>query len=785
MKRLISLCAVAGVAAVVTALAHNSFSYLYPRSYSRWQDAMLSGNGKTGIMVFGDPQHETVVFTSRGFNFPGGAPRSFAKVPRDTVEKISALCAAGRFKEANDLAVSSSQWRNGGEGGRHPGFMMRIDMPDGGEPSAYRRSCDYSTGEILVEWADSLGSWRRSSFVSRVADVAVTRISSTDRKPVTCAVSLALPDSANFPKGMAVARTATDSSLGIKINYAGASSDKGFGGTMRYAVKGGRKEVRNDTLFVEGAREVTLIAGAGKFTGASDNALELLAARVSDIRPDYNVLLKAHKAEHGRIFSRVKIDLGADEASRSLPNETLLAMQRESDRPVPALWERIFDSGRYHFLSSSSELTPPDLLGIWTGDCNAGWGGYYHLDANLNLQVAGGNIGAMPEAMEGYFHLNEVWAADFSCNAADLLGCRGMVACGNTPGLSSGLMASINEYYPYHYATGEEAWLLYPFWEHYQMTGDKEFLRTRLYPLLSSMGDFYEDFLRHRDKDGKYILAGSVSPENRPGNLPVSLLNNSAFDVAGARWTLATLVRTCDILGIGQEKGGEREKRAAMLAALPYYRINTDGAIAEWGWEGLDDQYAHRHMSHLMMVWPFRETSPQRLPEMYSAARQALAMRDRHNYENAGHGYLHAALIAAGLHNPESLADKMHNLTARDFYFTNLATAHYPDHRTFCTDVCHAVPGIMMEMLVGSDDDAICLLPALPDGLPRGSVSGLLTRCGATVERLEWDRAAGNVTVTLMPRDTRDIRLSAGDAAPRTLSLKKGRRTIVTFPFPH
>lgn len=146
MKRLISLCAVAGVAAVVTALAHNSFSYLYPRSYSRWQDAMLSGNGKTGIMVFGDPQHKTVVFTSRGFNFPGGAPRSFAKVPRDTVEKISALCAAGRFKEANDLAVSSSQWRNGGEGGRHPGFMMRIDMPDGGEPSAYRRSCDYSTG---------------------------------------------------------------------------------------------------------------------------------------------------------------------------------------------------------------------------------------------------------------------------------------------------------------------------------------------------------------------------------------------------------------------------------------------------------------------------------------------------------------------------------------------------------------------------------------------------------------------------------------------------------------
>lgn len=782
MKRLLLTLTIAS-AAVIAASAHESFSYEYPESYDHWQEAFLAGNGKTGIMVFGNPRSETVVLTSRWFNFPGRAPRSFAKVPRDTVGKISALCAAGEFKAANDLAVSSSQWHDGGQGGRHPGYMISIKMPDGGVPTAYRRTCDFSTGEIRVEWSDSLGSWRRRSFVSRVDDVAAFSIASTDGHPVSCAVSLSLPAGANFPKGMAVAGNSDATSLGIRINYASPSDDQGFGGTVRYAVNGGRSEVRGDTLFVEEAREVTLIAGTGVFT-ADDNGLETIARRVGLLRPDYDALFAAHKAVHGRIFSRVNIDLGADEASWNFPNEELLARQRASDRPVAALWERIFDSGRYHYLSSSSELTPPDLLGIWTGDCSAGWGGYYHLDANLNLQVAGGNIGSMPEAMEGYFHLNEVWADDFARNAADLLGCRGMVACGNTPGLSSGLMASINEFYPYHYATGEEAWLLYPFWEHYLVTGDKEFLRMRLYPLLSRMGEFYEDFLRHCDSNGRFILTGSVSPENRPANLPVSLLNNSAFDVAGARWTLSTLVRVCDILGIGQGEGGERERCAAMFASLPDYRINSDGAIAEWGWEGLEDQYAHRHSSHLMMVWPFRETSPRRLPEVYAAAGRALDMRDRHDYENAGHGYLHAALIAAGLHNRESFADKMHNLTARDFYFNNLATAHYPDHRVFCTDVCHAVPALMMEMLVGSDDDGICLLPALPEGLPRGSVSGLQTRCGAEIENLTWNRDAGSVEVTLKPRVSREILLSVGDSELRTVALQENRSITVRFPYP-
>ena len=589
----------------------------------------------------------------------------------------------------------------------------------------------------------------------------------------------------NFPKGMKVNSLHAKDYLNIRVNYAPPMDAEGYEGGIRVKQSGGSSFLRNDTLYIQNASKVLLLARTEKY--ATDCMAEwdkgLLKEALNKIKPDYKSLVKAHKAIHAAIFNRVKMDLGASPAERLLSNEELLEKQKQTDSPVLALWERIFYAGRYHFLSSGNELTPPDLLGIWTGDCNAGWGGYYHLDANLNLQVSGGNIGAMPEVMEGYFHLNEVWRKDFEINATKLLGCRGMLACGNTPGLSSGLMASINDFYPYHYATGEEAWLLYPFWEHYLITEDKEFLKDRLFPLLKSMGDFYEDFLKYKDGEGHYIITGSVSPENQPSNLRVSLLNNSAFDLSGARFLLSTLIKVCNLLNEEQGVNGGKARWQSLLDALPPYQINEDGAIKEWGWPGLAESYNHRHSSHLMMVWPYREFSEGRTPELYKAAHRALQMRDRHNYENAGHGFLHAALIAAGLHDDASLKNKLLTLTQKDFYFNSLSTAHYPNFGTFCTDVCHAVPGVLIEMLVGSDEEGIELLPALVDGIERGCINGIKARCGVTVEQLSWNLSDKKIYVKLCSTKDRKIRLKFGQWYDEAISLRGGRVEKVTITY--
>ena len=83
--------------------------------------------------------------------------------------------------------------------------------------------------------------------------------------------------------------------------------------------------------------------------------------------------------------------------------------------------------------------------------------------------------------------------------------------------------------------------------------------------------------------------------------------------------------------------------------------------------------------------------------------------------------------------------------TQKDFYYNSLSTAHYPNHGTFCTDVCHSVPGVLIEMLVGSNEEGIDLLPALVDGIRQGCISGIKTRCGVTIEHLSWNLSQNKV----------------------------------------
>jgi alpha-L-fucosidase 2 len=774
------------------------FTRIEPTSYRDWPSAFLSGNGKIGIMVLGNPLEETVIFNDRGFNLSTGTVRSFDQVSAADLEAIRSDCAAGNFAAADKLAATAPHYKGGGDGSRHPGYAMFISIPPAGDIRGYLRSCDFRTGEITVKWTDDRGDWIRKAFVSRRDNVDVQLLTAPGKGTLTCSLHLATDPGMGLPKEMNFTTTASLALLNIRAKYK-PKIDAGYEGVTRVIVTGGSTTVTGDILHVTNAQSILLLTRTAKyFDHCEDNwNKEAIQKDLALLPADYDALLQAHVAVHQPIYDRVKVDFGASSEERAKTNEDLLAEQKASDLPVPALWERIFDAGRYYYLSASSDQTPPDLLGMWNGDCRAGWGGYYHTDANLNLQIGGGNIGDMPEAMEGYFKLNEAWRPDLKINATKLLGCRGLLAPGNSPGPQSGLMASLNEYYPYQYATGEEGWLLYPFWEHYLITGDTAFLKDRLYPLLKEMGEFYEDFLVKQDSNGKYIFAGSVSPENQPGNLRVSLVNNSVFDVSGAKFCLSALIQACNLLGLDQGPGQGVEKWSAALKKLPPYLVNDDGALQEWAWPGLADNYGHRHSSHLVVAWPYREITPESDPVLYKAAVTALAKKDEHKIMT-GHGILHDAFIAAVLKNNQSLEDKILRLTKEDFYFYSLFSSHNGKHEIFCSDTCNAVPGIMMEMLVSSEPGRLEFLPALPDGLPKGSISGVKARCRVTVQNLAWDQVARTITaivrsdidqsVTLIERDGIDgihtgAAVSDSSIGPiaRLIQLKAGVSTPITL----
>ena len=189
---------------------------------------------------------------------------------------------------------------------------------------------------------------------------------------------------------------------------------------------------------------------------------------------------------------------------------------------------------------------------------------------------------------------------------------------------------------------------------------------------------------------------------------------------------------------------------------------------------------------------------PEDAPDYFKAACVTLSKKDQGNYETAGHGILHAALIAAGLKNEQSVTTHLLQLTRNGFYFDSLASSHYQNHGVFCTDTCNAVPGILIEMLVASNPGVLEFLPARPPRLLHGAIAGVKGRNRTTVESLSWDMSANTVNamvksdidqqITLIERSgIRTLTSSAavgvsplGDIA-RVVQLKAGVSTPISI----
>lgn len=95
---------------------------------------------------------------------------------------------------------------------------------------------------------------------------------------------------------------------------------------------------------------------------------------------------------------------------------------------------------------------------------------------------------------------------------------------------------------------------------------------------------FYQDFL-FEDEGGHYRFSPSHSAEN-------GWADNSTQDIAVAKELLTNVAAACDELRV--EPQGMR-KWKAMLAKMPPYLINQEGALQEWASPEKGESYDHHH----------------------------------------------------------------------------------------------------------------------------------------------------------------------------------------------
>jgi alpha-L-fucosidase 2 len=208
---------------------------------------------------------------------------------------------------------------------------------------------------------------------------------------------------------------------------------------------------------------------------------------------------------------------------------------------------------------------------------------------------------------------------------------------------------------------------------------------------------------------------------------------NATIDIATTRELLSNLIYSAEILGVDQN---EIPKWKDMIEKLPPYLVNDDGALKEWAHPELEDNYDHRHVSHLYPAWPGLEISPEADKMLYDASVKAAELRGRGN--GSAHGLAHMALIGARLKDSELVYGNLRYMMSNDYLYSSLFTSHNPG-RIYNSDMLCSLPAVIMEMLVFSKPGEIELLPALSEKIPFGSIAGVKCRTFAALEHLEWD----------------------------------------------
>jgi len=712
-----------------------------------WEDAFAAGNGRHGALAYGQPRDEKVIVTQHRLVQPNGTAGQPPPELAARLAEVRALLLAGESAAA--LERFCAGWPEHPPQPFHPAFAVRSALPGLGPVTGYRRAVDFASGLITAEWSGLDGAaGRRTCFVSRARDVVVQHVAA-GRLDLVVRHDVALPGAPSGlrvrPRVRAAGREAV---LDVRLGYP-APETGGYSGTTRViAGQGGRCTAEADAVRVTGAAEVLLLTQVNG-PGLAGTA-------------DYPTLVAEHTDLHRAAYGQVRLDLGASPADRARPVGELLAGQAaRPGRPLPALLEKLFDSGRYLLLASSG-LLPPRLTGLWQGDWHAAWGNCLSGNANLNLQLAGAVTADVPAAVHALAGLVAAQLDDWRVNARRVFGCAGVLAPAQGDG-TDGLLRLFAPDWPHQLWTAGADWLLVPLLDYADATGDAEFLRTAVLPALTELARFYQDFLTVRDAAGRVVFAPSYSPENWPAGWAAAALN-ATMDIAAARHALTEAALAVDRCAPGDSRPRDWRELAGRL---PPYQVNPDQALAEWAWPPggppLPDRYDHRHVSHLYPVWPLHEITPADTPELAAAAVRALRLRGAEN--GSAHGWLHQALAAARLHQPGLAGARLAGLTGQDFFFRSLMSSHYPGRQVYNADAACALPGLLTELLADSvpprpgRSARLVLLPAVPGFLPAGRLHGARTLLPGRLD-LAWDLHAGTATADLTTPASQPIDLT-------------------------
>ena len=770
MKHLLISCLLLSAAGTLQAAPKSNIPPLklwYNKPATAFEESLPIGNGKLGALIYGGANNDSIylnditLWTGKPVNREEGGD-AYKWIP-----KIREALFKEDYKAADSLQLHvqghNSEYYQ-------PLAIINIKDANKGQFSNYKRELSLDNAMAALSYTREGIKYQREYFASHPDKMIAIRLTASQKKAINCDISLTslIPHQV---KASNKQLTITGHAMGKPENsthFCSILSIKNEDGTITAS---------DSTLHLQGVSEAVIyLVNETSYNGFDKHPVKEGAPYIEKVNDNawhlvnytYPELKQRHITDYQNIFNRAKFALKGAKFDNRRTTDQQLFDYTEKEEQNPYLEMLYFQYGRYLLISCSrTPGIPANLQGLWAPARKSPWRGNYTININLEENYWPAEVTNMSELVMPVDGLVKAMSVTGKYTAKHYYGIEnGWCGGHNTDAWAmTNPVGTKKESPKWSNWNMGGAWLVQTLWDHYDYTRDKEYLRHTAYPLMKGAADFMLDWMiENPKKPGELITAPCTSPEAEyitdKGYQGCSFYGGTA-DLAILRELFKNTLKGAQILGIDQDY---QAKLQDAINRLHPYQIGKRGNLQEWYYDWEDQDWHHRHQSHLLGLHPFYQISLDKTPDLAAAAAKTLEIKGDFS---TGWSTGWRISLWARLHRADksySMIRKLLNYVHPGNYnnpknrpsggtYPNLFDAHPP----FQIDGNFGGTAGVCEMLMQCDGETMHLLPALPKEWPAGEIKGIKARGNYEIN-LVWNNGkvskasitsknAGNLTV--------------------------------------